>query len=129
MRQTASTILLAFATVTAALPASAATDNSVRFPDKGVLCDATFCADRQGISNGLTAQYLGQEAASKLAAQGDFDRTRFTLSNGIFCDTHEQRCYRDRYTDPRTGKRSPVALLYTGKLFGGPVLPHRPRPR
>jgi len=130
MRSTIPTILTALAVVaaTSAFPANASTDNVVQSPDKGVLCDATFCADRQGISNGLTLQYLGEATAAKLAAQGEFDHTRFTLSNGVFCDIREQRCFRDRYKDTKTGKRSPVDLFYTGKLFGGPVLSLSPHP-
>ncbi|KAB2684185.1 YcgJ family protein [Brucella tritici] len=94
-------------------------------PANGVLCDQYFCADEYGISNGLTAQYLGQSAADKLASQGDFDRTKFTFSNGIFCDVSERRCREDRYTDPKTGKRSRVSLKYTADLFGGALLRFR----
>ncbi|WP_049190438.1 YcgJ family protein, partial [Serratia marcescens] len=33
----------------------------------------------------------------QLAAQGDFDRTAFTFANGIYCDTKEKVCRKDRY--------------------------------
>lgn len=100
---------------------SAAQQDAVTSPAKGVICDRFFCADKFGISNGLTTQYLGQAASDKLTYLGDFNRTAFTLANGIFCDTNELRCYEDRSFGPN-GKHSPVSLKYTGMLFGGTSL-------
>ncbi len=93
-----------------AASATASQNDTLRSPAAGVLCDRYFCADSHGISNGLTEQYLGKAVADKLVAQGNFDRSSFTLANGIFCDVNEQRCYEDRYRDTQSGKRSPVSL-------------------
>ena len=100
----------------------AAQHDTVFSPANGVLCDQSFCADQDGISDGLTTQYLGQKASDKLASQGVFDRKVFTLSNGVYCDVKEHRCHEDRLVDPKTGVRSRVSLEYTGLLFGGPTV-------
>ncbi|WP_048796433.1 YcgJ family protein [Serratia sp. 506_PEND] len=77
--------------------AGAAEHNPLRSPAKGVVCDVYFCADATGISDVLTTQYLGAKKGKQLAAQGDFDRTAFTFANGIYCDTKEKVCRKDRY--------------------------------
>ncbi len=100
----------------------ASQNDTLKSPAAGILCDQYFCADKQGISNGLTVQYLGKALSDKLIAPGSFDRSAFTFENGIFCDVNEQRCYEDRYHDTKSGKRSPVSLYYTTTLFGGPSL-------
>ncbi|EOF4924407.1 YcgJ family protein [Salmonella enterica subsp. enterica serovar Montevideo] len=77
--------------------AGAAEHNKLRLPTKGVVCDAYFCADATGISDPLTTKYLGKQKGGQLAAQGKFDRTAFTFANGIYCDTKEKVCRKDRY--------------------------------
>ncbi|GLH25490.1 hypothetical protein ENT52713_28860 [Enterobacter sp. 200527-13] len=77
--------------------AGAAEHNKLRLPAKGVVCDAYFCADATGISDVLTTKYLGAKKSQQLASQGDFDRTAFTFTNGIYCDTKEKMCRKDRY--------------------------------
>lgn len=85
--------------VAGALPlmAGAAAQSRLSSPATGVVCDVYLCADAQGVSNGLTAQYLGGKKAQQLAAQGEFDRTAFTFANGVYCDTKEKVCRKDRY--------------------------------
>ncbi|MCT4737200.1 YcgJ family protein [Raoultella ornithinolytica] len=75
----------------------AAEHNPLRSPAKGVVCDMYICADATGISDLLTTKYLGAKKGKQLAAQGEFDRTAFTFANGIYCDTKEKVCRRDRY--------------------------------
>lgn len=86
-------------------------------PESGVLCDRYICADRNGISVELTKKHLGEAAANKLTSQGEFDMTRFTLANGVFCDTEEKACHVDRYFDA-DGKRSAIDGEATASLFG-----------
>lgn len=75
----------------------AAEHNPLRSPAKGVVCDAYFCADATGISDPLTTKYLGAKKGQQLASQGEFDRTAFTFANGVYCDTKEKVCRKDRY--------------------------------
>ncbi|WP_449543717.1 YcgJ family protein [Enterobacter ludwigii] len=77
--------------------AGAAEHNKLRLPTKGVVCDTYICADATGISDALTTKYLGKQKGAQLAAQGAFDRTAFTFANGIYCDTKEKMCRKDRY--------------------------------
>lgn len=87
-------------------------------PRHRVLCDRYLCANDKGVSRALTAKYRGRKAAARLYAQGNFDPTQFTLSNGVFCDVKERLCRTNRFygTD---GKRSgPVSKRYTSILFG-----------
>ncbi|MEL4073332.1 YcgJ family protein [Ochrobactrum sp. GPK 3] len=125
MRKSILFILAAgFATVTS--PTLSAQKERVFSPVQGVLCDQYFCANKHGISNGLTARYLGQKAADKLIAMGNFDRASFTFSNGVFCETKDRRCYQDRYF--RSAERRGLASnRYTRLLFGIIGLPRRPR--
>ncbi len=77
--------------------ANAVEHAALNSPAKGVVCDAYFCADATGVSDALTAKYLGTIKGQQLAAQGEFDRTTFTFANGIYCDTKEKVCRKDRY--------------------------------
>lgn len=93
-------------------------------PAKGVLCDPYFCADRNGVSTALTRKYLSKKRAKALNSQGTFDKSAFTFSNGVFCDTKEHKCHADRYfSDCNRGssrcKRSPAAEKETRLLFVG----------
>ncbi|RAY79762.1 hypothetical protein DP190_21130 [Enterobacter cloacae] len=101
------------------LPVQAAQNNNLRSPEPGVLCDRHVCASgSEGISRVLTEKYLGKKVAARRFSQGDFDRTEFTFSNGIFCDTKEKLCRGDRYYGV-DGKRSgTVSDKYTTLLFG-----------
>lgn len=87
-------------------------------PEQGVLCDQYFCADSNGISFVLTKRYAGSAQLKKLESMGDFDRTAFTYSNGIFCDVNEKLCRQDRFFGV-DGKRSgAVNQHFTQILFG-----------
>ena len=88
---------------------------SVYFPEHGILCDkkAGFCADRSGISIGFTQEYLGEAAANKFAnliEKHNMDTSSYTLSNGIYCDSHTKKCYNNKWKDK-------VDSHYTNKLF------------
>ncbi|PEH55776.1 hypothetical protein CRM81_05070 [Yersinia kristensenii] len=86
-------------------------------PASGVVCDVYVCADAKGISVELTSQYLGKIRGEQLTSLGDFDYSAFTFANGIFCDTRERLCRKDRYFGP-DGKRSgAVDEQYTQLLF------------
>lgn len=95
--------------------AIAKTSISVFSPKKGVICDKYICADRKGVSRSLTVKYLGTKKANIVFSQGGFDTSAFTLSNGVFCDTHTKRCHVDRYFE--NGHRSKVDKKMTHKLF------------
>ncbi|WP_079212768.1 YcgJ family protein [Brucella pituitosa] len=105
----------------------AAKKDTLTSPAEGVLCGRYFCADRNGISDRLTAQYIGDDAAYRLLAQADFDRTSFTFANGLFCNLKEQRCYEVHDRDTRNGTRRPISLYYTSVLFGDRVLLSLPK--
>ncbi len=86
-------------------------------PKSGIICDKYFCAsNNEGVSNELTENYLGVQKAKTLKNSGDFDRSEFTFSNGIFCDIKEKLCRKNRYYDAN-GKRSRVNEKYTKVLF------------
>lgn len=118
MRKAAILAIAALA-LAGATPSLAAPQKGLKSPRAGVLCDHYLCADKAGISRELTTRYLGRAAARKLFSQGDFDATRFTFDNGVFCDTSERSCYKDRYFDSN-GKRGPVDPKATAALFGKP---------
>lgn len=103
--------------VASAVPAYAAQREAVYSPKQGVICDKYACADDKGLSKQLTEKYISKKAATKLFGQGEFDTTEFTLSNGVFCDTKERLCRKDRYFEA-DGKRSAVSDKYTKMLFG-----------
>lgn len=59
----------------------------------------------------LTKEYLGQAAQDKLMGYGDdFITTSFGMSNEVYCDSHDKRCYNNKWKD-RINKR------YTKMLF------------
>jgi uncharacterized protein YecT (DUF1311 family) len=86
---------------------------SVYSPDYGVVCDkeAGFCADREGIALGYTKVYLGEANAEKfnrILSTPDFDKTRFTMSNGVYCDGPLRKCFNNKWkeaVDPYWTKR------------------------
>lgn len=89
-------------------------------PAGGVVCDkkAGFCVDREGISWGLTAQYMGERAnkLDKVLGDGaDVNTGEYSLSNGVFCDSKEKQCYKDRYY-PRTPDKKEKVM--TEMIFG-----------
>jgi hypothetical protein len=98
--------------------AQAGQATGVSSPRHGVLCDRYMCANDKGISRELTARYLGEKTARELFSQGKFDSTRFTFSNGVFCDAKERVCRENRFYGA-DGKRSgAVSKKYTMLLFG-----------
>ena len=77
---------------------------NVYSPDRGVICDrkAGFCVDSYGISLGMTEEYLGRRASNKvdkMLGMRSFDKTRFTLSNGLSCDTNRKVCKKSKWDD------------------------------
>lgn len=91
--------------------------NNPRSPTAGVVCDVYFCANDKGVSAELTTRYLGKKKGVRLTAQGDFDHSAFTFSNGVFCDSTERLCRKDRYFGV-DGKRSgKVDEHYTELLY------------
>jgi uncharacterized protein YecT (DUF1311 family) len=86
---------------------------AVYSPDYGVVCDkkAGFCADREGIALGFTKVYLGEANADKflkILSSPSFDKTRFTMSNGVYCDAPLRKCYNNKWkesVDPYWTKR------------------------
>ncbi len=74
-------------------------------PEQGVICDrkASFCVDRQGISMSFTQMYLGDKAVrafeKRIAGFHDYDMTRFTLANGLSCDTNKKICKKSKWDD------------------------------
>lgn len=113
-----SPLSLALLIAVSAVPAHAAKQVALRSPAPRVLCDRYVCADGKGISLELTQKYLGKKAATKLASQGDFDRTEFTFANGVFCDVKERLCRADRYYGADGKRRAAVNKKYTELLFG-----------
>lgn len=93
--------------------------NALFFPEgtTAVVCDrqAGFCADRQGISLGLTAAHLGDDAQQQLqqalSQVSGADLKRYTLSNGVTCDSAQQTCFADKAETRRDG-------AMTRMLFG-----------
>lgn len=98
--------------------AGATEHNSLSTPATGVVCDRYFCADAHGISDPLTARYLGAKKGQQLAAQGEFDRTAFTFANGIYCDTKEKVCRKDRYFGADGKPSGAIDDATTQLLFG-----------
>ncbi len=91
--------------------------SDVFYPQPGEVCDrsAHFCADRQGISMGLTELHLGIAAQEKLQQTlgdgTDVHLDSYTLSNGVYCESQTHTCYSDRF---KTRKDAGA----TARLFG-----------
>jgi len=88
---------------------------SIYFPERGIVCDkkSGFCADREGISLGFTEEYLGSRVAKKfdrLITKHRMDTGSYTLSNGIYCDSRDRRCYTNKWKEA-------VNRHYTNMLF------------
>ncbi|PSV64797.1 hypothetical protein C9J48_01165 [Photobacterium profundum] len=85
-------------------------------PDKGVICDkkAGFCVDSFGISMAFTQEYLGDDAQKEMmkvietVGTKNFDTTRYSLSNGVYCDALKQGCFKSRFNDTPEVKFSNV---------------------
>ncbi|MGF1868965.1 YcgJ family protein [Photobacterium indicum] len=85
-------------------------------PYKGVICDkkAGFCVDSYGISMAFTQEYLGDDAQKEIMKVIDsvgtknFDTTRYSLSNGVYCDSLKQGCFKSRFNDTREVKFSDI---------------------
>jgi len=98
-----------------------ASASSVYSPDKGVICDkkSGFCADKYGISLGLTQEYLGAKHAAtweKRLNNPSFDSSAFTMSNGLSCDTKEKMCKKSKWDE----KADPHwTMVLFGKKIGG----------
>jgi hypothetical protein len=102
------------------LPVTAKPSAAISFPAKGVICDSQsgFCVDAMGISVAYTEQYLGKAAAQKYMDMirpfkpGEFDPTRYVLSNGVDCDSSKRVCMAVR-------RGTDLEHRYTRHLFGG----------
>ena len=98
-----------------ASPAAKA-DADVTLPMAGVICDkeSGFCVDSEGISMGITKDYLGAGAEAKMMekfrSNPKFDTTSYVFSNGIGCNSAKKVC---------TSARGKVEARYTKHLFGG----------
>ena len=106
--------------VAASLAEGAPLSGDVDSPHPGVLCDrkAHFCADAEGISLGLTREYLGEKAEATMLARirdaggpANYDLTWFGLSNGVDCKTREKVCRVSKHSDK-------VDAAHTRALFG-----------
>ena len=90
------------------------THGKVFSPDRGVVCDRVgkFCADYQGIALGLIKEYFGESAMRtwEKRMSKNFDKSRFTMSNGVHCDTNVQKCYTNKFKDA-------VSRKWTKRLF------------
>ncbi|WP_080764353.1 YcgJ family protein [Hafnia alvei] len=89
-----------------------------RSPTAGVVCDVYFCANDKGVSAELTTRYLGKKKGARLTAQGDFDHSAFTFSNGVFCDSTERLCRKDRYFGVDGKRGGKIDEHYTELLYG-----------
>lgn len=89
---------------------------AITFPYAGVICDKAsgFCADSQGISMGLTREYLGAAAEAKMVqlVREGMTTTAYVLSNGVDCDHDKRVCMAER-------RGTEVERRYTRQLFGG----------
>ncbi|MGR5145795.1 YcgJ family protein [Photobacterium alginatilyticum] len=87
--------------------ASTRLDEHVFSPDHGIICDqrAGFCVDRYGISMAFTKEFLGQAAQDKMmkmineVGAKNFDTSRYSFSNKVYCDSGQQACFTDRYQE------------------------------
>lgn len=114
-------VLMALLSVSAADSLAAVNPGAtgVFWPRSGVVCDTAghFCAGAGGISPWLTGRYLGERARATLEEMtGDNagrDMTRFTLSNGVWCETAARTCW-------RTGRdgRPHISEVATHELYG-----------
>ncbi len=98
------------------LPATAKPSKAITFPNAGVICDKAsgFCADSQGISMGLTREYLGAAAEAKMVklVNEGMTTTAYVTSNGVDCDHTRKVCMAER-------RGTEVERRYTKQLFGG----------
>lgn len=99
------------------LMAGAAVKGGLHAPAPGVVCDTLVCADATGISDSLTTKYLGAKRGKQLAAQGEFDRTAFAFANGVYCDTKEKVCRKDRYFGADGKPSGAIDRTTTQRLF------------
>ncbi|MCW2457659.1 UNVERIFIED_ORG: hypothetical protein M2414_005432 [Rahnella aquatilis] len=99
--------------------ARAAVHEKLQSPAEGVVCDAYFCADRWGVSDGLTAQFLGEEKASALTARGEFERSAFSFADGIYCDVSAQVCRKSGAVGEDGKPSGPADPTTTHLLFEG----------
>jgi Fels-1 Prophage Protein-like len=69
-------------------------------PASGVICDTLgvkYCADGAGISASFTQEYLGVDAAKRLAQEmAGADMSSFVLSNRVECRVKENACFRSK---------------------------------
>ncbi|WP_254938688.1 YcgJ family protein [Cyanobium sp. Morenito 9A2] len=87
----------------------------LNFPALGVLCDggASICYDQRGGSIPLTQTYFGSLAAQRLSSSlaGRAPQQQFVLSNGVYCNLADRRCWSDGWN-----RRQPDTVL-SNRLF------------
>ncbi len=95
----------------------AKTYKAVFSPKDGIICDkkSGFCVDAEGISMGLSEEYLEKKSVDKfkkmIADIKDMDMKSYTLSNGLSCDTIKRICKKSKWDDDADPK-------WTKILFG-----------
>jgi uncharacterized protein (DUF779 family) len=105
--------LLGAALLIPALAQAAPPAGNIFSPYKGVLCDrqSGFCADDQGISMGLTKEYLGEAAQRKLmeVTGSNFDGSEFVMMDGTRCVSKQRVCTTTKWGDT-VAQRATIAL-------------------
>lgn len=82
----------------------------VWLPEAGVVCDSQggFCADHEGLSMGLTRQWLGEQAQSRLmqmvSGTARMNTRDFTLATGERCESGARTCWTDRFKERQAEK-------------------------
>lgn len=93
--------------ITFSLQANIKLDDHIFSPDHGIICDqrARFCVDRYGISMAFTKEFLGQAAQDRMmkmineVGAKNFDTSRYSFSNKVYCDSGQQACFTDRFQE------------------------------
>lgn len=113
------TIALLIDCLTAAPLFAGTLKGAVSSPMAGFICDkkAGFCANAQGISMGLTKEYLGEKGEQIMMANinsvgaNNFDPSVYTLSNGVACKSSTKTCTVSKWSEN-------VDKAHTQALFG-----------
>ena len=124
-RAIAAVICVAAADQAGALP-NPANQSTITMPAAGVVCDGSnqLCYDSNGLSLPLTRTYFGQYA-ERTAQQNFASRLplrRFELSNGVFCQTDRQSCWRiENRQRVQAGRISNQLFAQTPNPFPSPT--------
>lgn len=100
--------------------ADSKSNSAITYPKPGgIICDkkSGFCVDEQGVSVAITEMELGKKASKNLMDQirtvgiENFDATTFTMTGGLYCETKQRKCFKNKYD-------MIVDLKATKALFG-----------